>query len=59
MNQRVAVALFIVAVVAVLFQKSDAFTAGAGNIKKRVVTEVTIFSLLASTYLCVKSTKSS
>ena len=59
MNSRVAVVLFIVVGTAVLFQKSDAFTAGAGNIKKRVVTEVTNLSLLAFTYLCVKSTKSS
>jgi len=45
MNSRVAVVLFIVVVAAVFFQKSDAFTAGAGNIKKRVVTEVTNVNL--------------
>jgi len=45
MNSRVAVLLFIVVVAAVFFQKSDAFTAGAGNIKKRVVTEVTNVNL--------------
>ena len=59
MNSRVAVVLFIVIVSAVLFQKSNAFTAGAGNIKKRVASEVTNLSLLAFTNLCVKSAKSS
>ncbi|KAJ7374711.1 hypothetical protein OS493_005055 [Desmophyllum pertusum] len=39
MNSRGAILLLIVVLAAVLCQQSDAFTAGAGNIKKRDFSE--------------------